>query len=452
MAEHDAIDGEPDVAAHAPRHDVVVPGQHDDADAMALQGGDGLRGRRLGRIEEGHEAGQDEIALVADAVRRLLRRERLRGHGHDTKAFFVQAADQGERRLPPRGREFDDVGAELRRRAHRQHLFDRALADHDVARVAVRHDDRHPATREVERDLIDFRVVLQHVEFVGQLDVLEHRPIEEVLEARLVVAVQVGQFEDAQIGPARQIQVLLEHDLVLRQRAGLVGAEDVHRPQVLDRVQPLDDHLVPRHRDRATRQVGRDDHREHFRREAHGDGDRKEEGLFPVALDEPVQQEDDRDHDQHEPDQHPGHAVDALVEAGQGALIHDALRQRSELRARTGEEHQRRRRAADEIRAHETERRREPARSPRPGDPDGSCSSFSTGSDSPVSADWLTNTSFADRRRTSAGTMSPADKCTMSPGTRSSNGTSHRWPSRLTVAVVSTMLRSVSAAFEDRYS
>jgi hypothetical protein len=142
----------------------------------------GLRGRRLGRIEEGHKASQDEIALVADAARRRLRGERLRGHGHDTtKAFFVQAADEGERRLPPSGREFDDIGAELRPRAHRQHLFDRAFADHDMARVAIRHDDGHPATREIERDLIDLRVVLQHVEFVGELDVLEHRPIEKIL-------------------------------------------------------------------------------------------------------------------------------------------------------------------------------------------------------------------------------------------------------------------------------
>ena len=35
---------------------------------------------------------------------------------------------------------------------------------------------------------------------------------------------------------------------------------------------------------------------------------------------------------------------------------------------------------------------------------------FSTGIDSPVSADWLTNKSFALSRRRSAGTMSPADR------------------------------------------
>ena len=44
-------------------------------------------------------------------------------------------------------------------------------------------------------------------------------------------------------------------------------------------------------------------------------------------------------------------------------------------------------------------------------------SNFSTGNDSPVSADWVTNRSFAEINRTSAGVMSPADSCTISPGT-----------------------------------
>ena len=42
---------------------------------------------------------------------------------------------------------------------------------------------------------------------------------------------------------------------------------------------------------------------------------------------------------------------------------------------------------------------------------------FSTGSDSPVIADWLTNRSLADSSRMSAGIMSPADSSTTSPGT-----------------------------------
>ena len=49
---------------------------------------------------------------------------------------------------------------------------------------------------------------------------------------------------------------------------------------------------------------------------------------------------------------------------------------------------------------------------------------FSTGSDSPVSAACATKRSLAFRMRQSAGTMSPAESSTTSPGTRSASGTS----------------------------
>ena len=63
----------------------------------------------------------------------------------------------------------------------------------------------------------------------------------------------------------------------------------------------------------------------------------------------------------------------------------------------------------------------------------------------------------------SAGIMSPADRCTMSPGTRSSNGTSPFSLTRaseassrayrlVTVAVVRTIARRDSAARDERYS
>ena len=73
-------------------------------------------------------------------------------------------------------------------------------------------------------------------------------------------------------------------------------------------------------------------------------------------------------------------------------------------------------------------------------------SAFSAGSDSPVSADWLTNRSFAARSRTSPGIMSPAARTMTSPGTMSRSGTSRGTPSRIAVAVTRIMARSDSAA------
>jgi hypothetical protein len=93
---------------------------------------------------------------------------------------------------------------------------------------------------------------------------------------------------------------------------------------------------------------------------------------------------------------------------------------------------------------------------------------FSTGSASPVSADWLTNKSLAISTRQSAGIMSPADNATRSPGTSSRIGSStRRAPAmagsksaairgdeagRSTVAVLLTIARRRSADWLERAS
>ena len=81
--------------------------------------------------------------------------------------------------------------------------------------------------------------------------VREHRLVEQVLEAGLVKGVEVGQLEDALVLFADHVAVLLEDDPVLGEGPGLVGAQDVHRAEVLDGVEPLDDDLLLRQRDRA---------------------------------------------------------------------------------------------------------------------------------------------------------------------------------------------------------
>ncbi len=78
---------------------------------------------------------------------------------------------------------------------------------------------------------------------------------------------------------------------------------------------------------------------------------------------------------------------------------------------------------------------------------------FSTGSLSPVKADWLRNKSFADTMRRSAGTISPALRCTRSPTATSSSGISRQSESaRSTQAVVRIISESFAAAFPLRVS
>ena len=66
--------------------------------------------------------------------------------------------------------------------------------------------------------------------------------------------------------------------------------------------------------------------------------------------------------------------------------------------------------------------------------PDNVCASFATGALSPVSAASCVSSVAECRSRPSAGMMSPASTCTMSPGTTSTAGTSTSVPSRSTLA------------------
>ncbi len=152
---------------------------------------------------------------------------------------------------------------------HRQHLLDRALADQQVRAMRVAHHHRQPAAHEVEGQLVDLAIAEGLGAIAERIGARHDREVHQVLHAALVEAVQPGQVQHLVVALAVHVDVVLEDDAVLGQGAGLVGAEHVHRAEVLDRVQALDHHLAARHRDRALRQVGADDHRQHFRRQAH---------------------------------------------------------------------------------------------------------------------------------------------------------------------------------------
>ena len=116
---------------------------------------------------------------------------------------------------------------------------------------AVVEEHRNPAALEVELHFIDLAPPAD-----VDLRVLQDGVIQGAFQSRFKKAVEVGQFQDPLTFPAKGVQVAFQVDAGLGQGAGLVGAEDIHAPQVLDRGEPLDDHLVGRHaqapRDRVT--------------------------------------------------------------------------------------------------------------------------------------------------------------------------------------------------------
>ena len=183
---------------------------------------------------------------------------------------------------------------------------------------------------------------------------LQHGDVEQVLQARLIVAVEVGVFQHVIGFRAPDVGMVGEKYPVLGQRPGLVGAQHIHRAEVLDGVQALDDDLASGQDYRALGQRRRDDHRQHFRRQADRDRHGEEKGFQPVALGEAVDEQDQRRHHQHETDQQPGHLVDPGLELrGDPVGAGDARRQGAEISSAAGGDDDRGSGAGDDIGAHE---------------------------------------------------------------------------------------------------
>ena len=223
-------------------------------------------------------------------------------------------------------------------------VLDRPLADQHVVPLVI-DDHAHALSLEVEGDLVNLAAAPVHV----QVGVGENRTVQKVLQTGLVVAVHVGVPEDVLALPARHIDVLLQNNTVLGERAGLVGAEDVDRTEVLDRVELLHDHLLARHGQSPLGEVHRHHHRKHLGGQAEGNSETEHEGSRPVMLRDADDQEDDANHHDHEAHHQPGEPRDAAVEAGEDRGAPELLRNRSEVGAQTRVDDNGLRRTADHI-------------------------------------------------------------------------------------------------------
>ena len=355
-AAQQTIGFQPDVPAHFGGHQLVVAGEDFHRDAVLFQRRQRRRGAFLRRIEEGDVAFEDQIRLIRHAVFMGLRRQDLVGHRHHPQPLLVEivgdAANARQQRLAQR----DHLVFVAHVAANRQHLFQRALAHQLVILVVLGHHHRHAAAYEIERDLIHLAVVLQRRRLPILLRAAQHRHVEQVFQPGLVEAVQPGVAQHPLAASAERIGVALQHDLVLSQGAGLVGAQNVHGAEVLDGVQAFDDHLLARQLHRPFGQRRGDDHRQHFRRQPDRHRQREQRRFPPVALGVAVDQQHDRRHHQHKADQQPADLADAALEGVRLLLLAgDALRQLAEIGAAAGADHHRQRGAADHVGAHEAQ-------------------------------------------------------------------------------------------------
>ena len=160
----------------------------------------------------------------------------------------------------------------------------------------------------------------------------KHGSIQDIFQSGLEVAVDVGQRQHPLILLQRHIAVSFKNHPVHRQRAGFIGTEHVHGPEVLDRVQPLHDHLLPAHADRPFRQADCHHHGQHLRRQTDRHRDGKEKGLTPVAFGDTIDDEHQRNHHQHEPENQPRELRDTLIKGCRRLLFREGSRHTTQIR------------------------------------------------------------------------------------------------------------------------
>ena len=256
---------QPHFMAHFRRHQLAVAGKYFHGDTARLQRFQRRGGGLFRRIEEGDITLEDQIGFVDSLIVPLARGQEFARHRHHPQPLSVQvigdAPDAAQHGVIQR----HDVAVIAHLRRHVQDLLQRPFADQLMDICLLAHHHRHPAALEIERDLI--HLLPAPGERAGSLLVhpFQHRYVEQVFQPGLVVAVQPGAVQHALAGFAGNIGVVLQHDFVLRQGAGFIGAENVHRAKVLNGVEVFDDHFLFRELHRPARQRGGDDHRQHFR-------------------------------------------------------------------------------------------------------------------------------------------------------------------------------------------
>ena len=217
---------------------------------------------------------------------------------------------------------------------------------------------------------------------------------------------------------------------VLRQRAGLVGADVGDRAERLHRRQAADQRVLLDHARRAQRKRDGDHRGQRLGDGGDREADRGEQHQQRRLAAQPAGDENDDADRQHHQRKMPGRSAPAASAAASCRIHRTAARRSSPARSAC--------RSPPPGRARVRRSRPSPCRRGCGGRRAAarSCSRLasclSTGCDSPVSADSSTLRAASSVRRRSAGRMLPASSSTRSPGTRSRASIRPGWPSRIT--------------------
>ena len=221
----------------------------------------------------------------------------------------------------------------LHLRADREHVRERALRDDEMPLgvASLGHHDRQALPEEVVGDLVNLPVAGgRQPRLLARRD---DRRVDRVVDAGLEGGVEKRELPDGGRRASLRIGGVGENNRPFGQRAGLVGAEDGHAPQVLDRVQAADDDALLAHGPRAGRERDAHDRGQELGREADGEGDREEQRLDKRTVEQEIHRQDGEDDDDHRPDQQVAELPESAGEVGFGLSRAQPCGDRAERRA-----------------------------------------------------------------------------------------------------------------------
>ena len=249
------------IGAHFPGHELIVAGHDLYRDAVLLQRANSCCGTVLRRIEERQISIEDQVLFVIARVGRGLGLHVLRCYRQHAKpvptellVLLAELIDADVLHRQQHSIEFEVLTS-------REDRLGGALTDDSILSLGRADDNRHNPPLKIERDLVDLAVIGHVWVMVCSSRVLEDSPVQHALQTRLEVAVKVRQRQYALVRLQDHVAVCAQDHSIHRERARFVRAEHIHRPQVLDGIDSLDDDLLLGHRHGAFRETHGDDHR-----------------------------------------------------------------------------------------------------------------------------------------------------------------------------------------------
>ena len=270
----------------------MIAGQHDDAYAGGATLGDRGGHIRTRRVDEPDQPEKTEIEIVL-ALRRLRALPFAAGHAEHTQTAFGHRFDLAQDRLALGGREVAQIDHRLRCALGREQVLRRRLAVEDTGH------GKDVAGQTVLEFGSQFRVHVLGTRKPAQPEALDrffhrieridrgrqHRELGELVKRFGQI---LGAFVAEYLSGGGQLRDL---HAVLGQRAGLVDCQHADRTERFHCRHAPGQHLVLGDPPRAKRQKHRENDRDLFRQNRHGEGDSGKHAFQEcVSIPEPAEQ------------------------------------------------------------------------------------------------------------------------------------------------------------------